>query len=301
MAVLVGTRDGYHVFSSSGERDHALAGHSVDAFTPGPFGTWVAVVDGQGLWCHGPDDTWSERAAADQQLTSLTTASDVVFAGTDDARVLRLEGDALVALTGFDDAPGRDQWHQVGPPIQVRSLTATSDGAVVLANVHVGGILRSTDGGASWEPTLPVDDDVHEVVGHPARPDVVVAAAAVGLCRSVDAGRTWTVERDGLEHSTYSRGVALLDDTVFISNADGPFASSSRLYRAEVDGGRLDLVGDGLPDEVAGMIDTRGVAARNGAVALASRAGHVWVRARGRDQWAQLAEDLDGVKCVAVV
>ncbi len=300
MAVLVGTADGYHVFASSGDRDHALTGHHVDAFTPGPQGTWIAIIDGNSVWQHGADGQWSELARSDLQLVSLTCAHDTVFAGTADARMLRADGNALVPLPSFDDAPGRDDWHQVGPPIEVRSLTSTCDGKVVLANVHVGGILRSVDGGASWEPTMHVDNDVHEVIAHPDRPDVVVAAAAIGLLRSHDAGATWTPETTGLS-STYSRAIATLDDTLYLSNATGPFAAESRLYSAPIDGGALTPVAGGLPTAIPGMIDTRMLAARNNTLALASRAGQVWSRPRGRDTWTQLADNLEHITCIAVI
>jgi len=66
---------------------------------------------------------------------------------------------------------------------------------VLLANVHVGGIPRSVDGGVTWQPTIDIDSDVHEVRAHPKRRGTVVAAAAVGLCTSSDGGATWTVEQ----------------------------------------------------------------------------------------------------------
>jgi hypothetical protein len=296
----VGTRDGYHVFSSSGGRDHALAGHHVDAFTPGPGGTWIAIIDGTAVWQHGADGQWSELLTSDLALVSLTCARDTVFAGSADARVLRAHNGRLEPLPSFDDAPGRDDWHQVGPPIEVRSLTSTSDGNVVLANVHVGGILRSLDGGDSWSPTMPVDNDVHEVLAHPEQPNVVLAAAAVGLLRSHDAGATWDVETGGLA-STYSRGIAALGDTLYLSHADGPFAKESHLSSAPIDGGALTPVTDGLPPTIPGMIDTRMVAARNGTVALASRANQVWSRPRGADEWSHLTDDLEHITCLAVI
>jgi len=299
MAVLVGTDDGYHVFSSSGGRDHALTGHHVDALTPGPDGTWVAIVDHHTVWQHGADGDWAEVARADHELVALVTAGDTVFAGTADARMLRVSGSSLEPLTAFDTAPSRDEWHQVGPPIEVRSLTATCDGAVLLANVHVGGILRSTDAGASWHPTVPVDDDVHQVVAHPELPNVVLAAAAIGLLRSDDAGMSFELEKRGLS-STYSRGIATMGDELFLSSAEGPFAKQSRLYSASIESGRLTPVKDGLPDPVDGMIDTRLVAARNGAVAIGSRAGQVWSRAKGQAEWAQLADDLADITCVEI-
>jgi len=71
-------------------------------------------------------------------------------------------------------------------------MAATSDGAVLLVNVHVGGVPRSTDSGLTWRPPIDINSDVHQVCAHPTRPDIVIAAA--GLCISRDAGATWTIE-----------------------------------------------------------------------------------------------------------
>jgi hypothetical protein len=95
-------------------------------------------------------------------------------------------------------------------PFLLRPARATphsSDGVALLANIHVGGIPRSTDQGATWVPTIDIDADVHEVCAHPTNPQFVAAAAGVGLCVSMDAGATWTVERDGL-HAPHCSGVA---------------------------------------------------------------------------------------------
>jgi hypothetical protein len=75
-----------------------------------------------------------------------------------------------------------------GLPLGIRSITATADGAVLLAYVHVGGVPRSTDGGATWRPTIDVDSDIHEVRSHPNRPGIVMVAAAIGPCTSGDVG-----------------------------------------------------------------------------------------------------------------
>ncbi len=82
-------------------------------------------------------------------------------------------------LKGFDNVPGRGKWFGNGPPLGVRSLTATADGAALLAAVHVGGIPRSSDRGDTWTSTVPVMFDVHEVAAHPSMPNIVAAAAAV--------------------------------------------------------------------------------------------------------------------------
>src|SRR5258707_11160447 len=82
------------------------------------------------------------------------------------------------------------------------ATAASEHGPILFANVHVGGIPRSMDGGRTWQPTIDIKSDVHEVRAHQADPDIVVAASAIGLCISRDAGATWIIERDGL-HSSY--------------------------------------------------------------------------------------------------
>ncbi len=300
MSVLVATTDGYHVFTSSGEHHTSLAGHSVDAFAPGLDGTWVAIVDGREVWRHAPDGTWTPIAESDVELQSVEVHRGTVFVGAYDAALFALDDGALVIVPGFESMPGRDEWHAVGPPLNVRSMTSTSDGGALLANVHVGGIARSTDGGETWRPTIAVDDDVHEVLAHPADPSLVAAAAAVGLCSSQDAGATWSVDTDGLPH-TYARAVAFTDDAVLVSVSDGPFTERSAIYRRPLEGGRLTVVDGGLPAEgLVGNVDTGCLATGRGQAALADRAGNVWASASGLEGWSRLADALGEVRAVAV-
>jgi hypothetical protein len=297
MAVLVATLDGYHIFSSSGAHHTALDGHRVEALTPRPSGTWIAIVDAHEVWQHG-DDGWVALASSDLVLSSLVTIDGDVFVGTVGPRVLKLDGTTLAPLTGFDAVPGRDEWHAVGSPLVVRSFTATADGAALLANVHVGGIVRSDDGGRSWSPTIDVDADVHEVRAHPSRSEIVMAAAAVGLCVSRDRGHSWEVVVDGL-HATYARAVAFDGDDVLVSASDGPFTRRSAIYRRLGDG-RLVREGDGLPEWLEGNVDTRCLAAAGGRVALADGSGAVWVRAPETGRWSLAADGLPPVTAVAL-
>ena len=71
---------------------------------------------------------------------------------------------------------------------------------------------RSTDGGATWHPTIDIHSDVHEVCAHPTHPSIVIAAAAIGLCISRDGGATWAVERGGL-HAAIARPSLFLATT----------------------------------------------------------------------------------------
>jgi hypothetical protein len=298
MSVLVATSDGYHIFTSSGEHHTALEGRAVDTLVPGPADTWLAIVDRREIWQHAADGTWSALATSDVDLSSLLTVSDVVFAGTYDARLLRLNGQ-LERVESFDHISNRDEWHQVGPALNVRSMSATCDDGVVLANVHVGGIQRSTDLGASWSPTLPVDHDVHEVRAHPTLPDVAMAAAAVGLCVSDDAGASWSVVADGLP-STYARAVNFIDDDVLMSISDGPRATWGAIYRRPLAGGALERVDGGLGEHLRDNVDTRCLATGKGHAALADRAGNVWVSKTGVEGWEQIADALPSVSGVVI-
>jgi photosystem II stability/assembly factor-like uncharacterized protein len=232
------------------------------------------------------------------------TVNDVVFAGTVGPQMLRL-GDGpgretvLVSLPSMDATPGREEWHRVGPALQVRSLTATADG-VLLANVHVGGIVRSEDAGRTWQPTIEVDADVHEVNAHPRASEIAMAAAAVGLCMSRDGGRHWTIVDDGL-HATYSRAVAFAGDDVLVSVSDGPFARQSAIYRGRVGTTRLERVRDGLPEWLEGNVDTRCLATDGNRIALADGSGSVWVTSSNGDGWSLAADGLPGVSSVVVV
>lgn len=299
MSVLVATSDGYHIFTSKGDHLTSLEGRALTAFTPGTDGNWLGIVDGHELWQHAPDGTWSTLARSASVLTAPLAAGVDVLVGTADARVLRLAGDELVALPGFDAAPGRDEWHAIGGPLAVRSMTATADGAVILANVHVGGILRSTDGGRSWQPTIAVDDDVHQVLAYPDDPRRVVAAAAVGLCRSTDGGTTWTSTTEGL-HATYARAVTFTGADVLVSVSDGPASRRSAIYRTPVAGGPARRVAGGLPEWLDGNVDTGCLAAGPRQLALADGDGNVWASPADHDEWAPVATGLPGVRAVAV-
>jgi hypothetical protein len=243
--VLVATwRDGLFVLADE-TVDQEHRNRSIRGLAPDGRGGALAIVDGHSLHRRDPDGMWSAIATTELDLACCMAVGDVVYVGTDDARVLRVCADgALEQLRGFDVVAGRETWYagsavingqRMGPPLGIRSITAVPDGAVLLANVHVGGIPRSTDGGATWQPTIDVDSDVHEVRAHPNRPGVVMAAAAVGLCTSREGGVTWDVEQEGL-HASYCSAVAFAGDDVFVSASVDHFAAQGALYRQRVDG-----------------------------------------------------------------
>jgi hypothetical protein len=245
----------------------------------GPEGWW-AVADGRALFRRNADPIWDPVVRADTRLTCVLPVAGGALAGTADGRLLRVYEGALVPVTGFDAVEGRDGWHAVGSRAPyVRSLTATADAQVVLANVHVGGIPRSGNGGASWAPTIDVESDVHEVRAHPMDPACVMAVAAVGIAESRDGGVSWSISSEGL-HATYARAVAFTTGAVLVSISDGPFTKRGAIYRRSLDRGDDHAVAErcteGLPEWLAGNVDTGSLDARGKHAAFADADGNIY-------------------------
>jgi hypothetical protein len=309
--VLVATwRNGLFVLAGETLRQERR-NQLVRALAPDWGGGALAIVNRRSVYRRAPDGVWSAIATTELDLACCVAVGDVIYVGTDDARVLRVGADgALEQLRGFDAVAGRERWYagsavingqRVGPPLGIRSITATPDGAVLLANVHVGGIPRSTDGGATWQPTIDVESDVHEVRAHPNRPGVVMAAAAIGLCTSSDGGVTWDVEQEGL-HASYCSAVAFAGDDVFVSASVDHFAAQGAVYRRRVNGrDSLVAVGGGLPAWTDGIIDTGCIATRGSAVALADRKGNLYVSADTGHSWSHRASGLPPPSSVLIV
>jgi len=285
--------DGLFVFTGEARRQE-LARRSVRSLGPDRDGGALAIVDGHSLCRRTCEGEWSTIAASQLDLACLVVVGDVIYLGTDDAQVLRVSQDGKIdQLSGFETVPGRDKWYAgtalidgkiVGPPLGVRSITATSDGAALLANVHVGGIPRTTDGGVTWQPTIDVESDVHEVCAHPSDPRTVIAASAIGLCISRDGGATWTVEQDGL-HALHCTAVAFSEDDILVSAATDHFAAEGAVYRRPIDGRGPFQAVDGLPRWLGGIVDTGCIATFGSALAVADKAGNLYASTDGGHSW----------------
>ena len=308
--VLVSTwSDGLFVVIGKTKRQE-FANQLVRGLASDGQGGALFIVEGHSLCRRTPDGVFSTLATSERDLSCCMAVGDVIYVGTDDARLLRYAGSAnLEALRGFEVVPGRDAWFAgsavidgrvVGPPLGIRSMTATSDRAVLLVNVHVGGIPRSLDGGTTWQPTIDIHHDVHDVCAHPTRPRLVAAAAASGLCISRDGGTMWTVEQDGL-HAPHCSAVAFLGDDVVVTASTDPFAAEAAVYRRAID--REDLltpVESGLPRWTNGIVDTGCVAVSNSTAALIDRAGNVYMSADAGHTWARVVDELPVASSVLV-
>jgi hypothetical protein len=281
-----------------------LADRSVRGLAADGGGGVLAIVGGHSLCRRPADGEWTTLARSEFPLSCCVAIGNVVFVGTDDAQILRVDqSGALQPLTGFDAVEGRDKWYagsaivdgkRVGPPLGIRSMAATCDGSVLLANVHVGGIPRSTDGGLSWRPTIDIDADVHQVCAHSTRPELVIAAAAAGLCVSRDAGATWTIETRGL-HAHHCSAVAFGRNDIFVSASTDPFAAQGAVYRRPIDdSGPLQPIGGGMPKWIDGKADTDCIATRDSMVAMIDWSGRLYMSHDDGAFWSSPVDGLAG-------
>jgi len=215
---------GEGLFAVTGDRrTQEIADLSVRGLAPDGRGGALAIVGGNSLRMRAPSGKWATVTTSESELSCCVAIRDTIYVGTDDARMLRDGSNVLEPLDGSTIVNGQ----RIGLPLGIRSVTANSNRSTLFANVHVGGIPRSMDGGRTWHPTIDINSDVHEVRAHPANPDIVVAASAIGLCISRDAGATWTIERGGL-HASYCSAVAFSGNDILVSASTDHFAAQGK-------------------------------------------------------------------------
>lgn len=301
MTVLVGTEDG--LYRLDGGSLAPLSGHPVTALTHDD-GTTLALVDRRQVWrvANAAAELVVESPSPDLRLTCLATTAEGVLAGSTEARLFRLDNDELQAIESFDDAPGRKAWHTPwGGPPDVRSITVDDSGAYYV-NVHVGGIMRSDDAGATWHPTIDLNADVHQVTSVPDISGRVFAATARGLAETQDAGETWEFGVKGL-HASYCRSVAVSTDNVLVSSSVGPSGGYAALYRRPLAASAdeaFQRCSAGLPTWQPGNIDTGTVAAVSTTVAFGTALGDVYLSEDSGTSWSRVASHLAPVRAVLV-
>jgi len=289
------TANGVRSWDTAGERDVALDGRHITGLARADDDIW-AVADHRELWKRSPDG-WTHVVDAGSRATCIASIDGRLWVGTSEAHLLTLRDGALHEVDAFDHVPGRDAWYTPwGGPPDARSIANWDDDVYV--NVHVGGIPRTDDGGATWTPTIDIDADVHQVT---TAEGLVLAACAEGLAVSADRGASWWMRTEGLER-TYCRAVAVCGDDVLLSSSDGPRGGRATVSRAPLSGGTFEPVDAGL-GSFDGNIDTMCLDALPDAsvVAFGTEDGSLYVSGDAGATWDELASSLPQVRRVLVM
>lgn len=295
--VLAGTTEG--LWDVVTGRCLHFEGREVRSLARGNSGH-LAIIDGQQVWLSASNGEWVQIASLETlKATSLFSTATDLFVGTSESRLFSLRDQTLEPVHSFATVQGRENWYTPwGGPPEVRSISADPSGTLYV-NVHVGGIARSNDAGESWQPTIDIDADVHQVLHHPGS-GLLLAATGVGLAISADGGESWQFHTDGL-HGTYLRAVAVAGHTILITASTGPSTRKSAVYRRAVTSGEpFKRCRRGLPEWFSDNIDTFCLTALDSLVAFGTTDGQVFLSSNEGQDWDRLAEDLPRVLCVAI-
>jgi len=298
------------VLEGSGACCLAVDPHDPDRVYAGTFDHGVRISDDGGASWREP-----ESGPADERVLSLAAsrAAPVVYAGTEPSNLYRSGdgGRTWELLPALHALPTEPQWSFPGRPWTHHVITIAlhpEDADALLVGVELGGVMRSTDGGATWADHNPqAPRDAHVLATHPLAPDRVYEVAGDGIARSEDRGATWTHVERGLDRGYgWATAVDRSDpDLWYVAVSTGPYAAHGK-----GDGhGRVMRTHDGEWSPAGGWGDTpelrrmpyalATLADRPGVVVAGLRGGVLLVSEDAGESWIRLEPELPAVVALA--
>jgi photosystem II stability/assembly factor-like uncharacterized protein len=312
MRLLLGTDEGIFLLEERSAPEAVLTGVRVREIAqsqPGSPTLYLATPDR----VYRSDDTgqtWRETAAnfPGYEISSLAIhpwEPEVLLAGLETAALFRSAdgGRSWTEVSAIREMSERPDsgWHVPWGPAKGHVRTPAwdrRDPRRIYLPIEVGGVVRTADGGETWENVHGgIHDDVHALAVHPERNAVLYAATRTGFGRSEDHGGTWERLGAGLEHP-YCRTIALgpaNPERLYTAGAsEGPGAwrrptgAETALFRSD-DGARSwKRLRGGLPESFRPYInalvtdpqapDTVAFGTDDGEVYLSRDAGERWER-----------------------
>jgi len=250
-------------------RSLEAAGAQCLAVDPGrPETVFAGLREGGVRLSEDAGASWVDCALPEPGVFSLAVspADGTVYAGTEPSRLFASsdKGATWEALDSLLDLPSRPTWRFPPRPwtSHVRWIAPSPhDATLLLVGIELGGLMRSTDGGRTWEDHRPgAQRDVHCLAWHPETEGRAYEAGGGGSAFSVDGGETWTPADDGRDRN-YAWALAVDPDDAdlwYVSASTGPFAAHGRgepqahVYRRR---GKEPWValGGGLPEPLPAM------------------------------------------------
>lgn len=229
-----------------------------------PDTVYVGTTD-EGLF-KSPDGgrSWDRLSGITHPRVTSVAVSPVdgaIYAGTEPSSlfVSRDGGGSWRELEGLKNLPSAPTWSFPPRPwtSHVRSIALSfEDPDLIVAGIELGGVVRSQDGGNSWQDQRPgAYADCHTLMTHAAAPNTLYEAAGGGFAQSEDSGESWSAADAGIEHR-YVWGLAADRDDptlIYVSAAAGPGRahgsgfSDAAIYRRR-GAGRWEVVADSLAE-----------------------------------------------------
>jgi photosystem II stability/assembly factor-like uncharacterized protein len=250
--------------------------------------------------------SWKDCELPEPAVFSLAVsrADGAVYAGTEPSRLFRSDdgGESWSELDALLELPSRPHWSFPPRPwtSHVRWIAPSPhDADLLLVGIELGGLMRSTDRGSTWEDHRPgAQPDVHSLTWHPSVPGRAYEAGGGGAAFSTDAGETWQPADDGRDRNyTWSVAVDPSDpDWWYVSASTGPFAAhgggnpQARIYRRRNGEPWAPLAG-GLPEPLPAM--PYALVAADDRLFAGLADGRLWESRDRGDSWTALRLDGD--------
>jgi photosystem II stability/assembly factor-like uncharacterized protein len=282
--VLVGTREGIAIIARAGSAwqvaHRALTDRHISAIIMEPESglTIAGAFHGSVHVSADGGRTWEPRGNGLTQTNVYSLASARVdgharlYAGTEPAHLFVSDDLGLhwTEVPSLRSVPSVPKWSFPAPPHvgHVKHINFDpGNPTTIYASIEVGGLLKSTDAGQSWQEfPEQLYEDVHRLMIHPSNSRCLYAVTGRGLYVSPDGGTTWeqwTRRED--EIGGYPDGFVFCPSDpqlIFITAAhDAPGTwrtthfAGARISRSR-DGGRSwEILHNGLPDRLQASIE----------------------------------------------
>jgi photosystem II stability/assembly factor-like uncharacterized protein len=190
---------------------------------------------------------------------AVSPVDGAVYAGTEPSTlfVSRDGGASWRELEGLKNLPSAPTWSFPPRPwtSHVRAIALSyEDANLVVAGIELGGVMRSPDGGETWEDQRPgAYADCHNLAAHAVASETLYEAAGGGFAESEDFGESWEAADAGMDR-WYVWGLAVdsQDPTLVYASAapgpgraHGPGFSDAAIYRRNA-GEEWEAVLEGL-------------------------------------------------------
>lgn len=253
------------------------------------------------------------------------TDPGLLYAGVEPAGlfVTHDHGASWQPVRALNEHETRGTWQPMGGGLALSDVIVDRrDARRITVAISAGGVYRTDDGGASWQPMnagvracfqpdeFPASGQcVHRLIAHPLDPDRLYQQNHCGTYRSDDGGASWIDVTRGLP-SDY--GYALAPDphdadVAFVvpeasSHMRAVVDGSLRVFRTEDAGASWEPLGRGLPQANAWVSVLReGLASDHldpCGIYLGTGTGHLFASRDRGDSWLLLAAFMPGILCV---
>ncbi len=278
---------------------------------------------GTHLWYDGTPHPWDFKRV--WHLQPSFEDPDTVFAGVEDAALFRSTdgGESWREVAGLRTHSSGKNWQPGAGGMCLHTILidpANPDRMYVA--ISAAGAFRTDDGGESWrvatgglsseflpEPESPIGHCIHKLALHPSRPDTIFMQKHWDVCRSDDAGESWT-EVSGNLPSDFGFPIAVHahePDTVYVvpilsDSEHYPPDARLRVYRSRTGGNAWEPLTRGLPQENCYVNILRDAFAVDSlepcGLYMGTTGGQVYASADEGDSWAPIVRDLPRVLSV---